>query len=83
MAAAPDGPVPAILSLERMNRIRLIDAPGTELVAGAGLVNDGVIAQSEGQRRQFRELRESLPQGEPPDRCDLQPRYLGAAGVSA
>jgi FAD/FMN-containing dehydrogenase len=50
---APDGPAPVILSLERMNRIRLVDAPGNVLVAEAGCVLADVQAAAEGAGRLF------------------------------
>lgn len=50
---APDGPAPVILSLERMNRIRLIDAPGNVLVAEAGCILADVQAAVEGAGRLF------------------------------
>lgn len=50
---APDGPAPLILSLERMNRIRLIDAPGNVLVAEAGCILADVQAAAEAADRLF------------------------------
>ncbi len=50
---APDGPVPVILSLERMNRIRLVDAPGNALVAEAGCILADVQAAAEAAGRLF------------------------------
>jgi len=50
---APDGPAPVVLSLERMNRIRLVDAPGNVLVAEAGCILADVQAVAEGAGRLF------------------------------
>ncbi|KPQ07991.1 MAG: FAD/FMN-containing dehydrogenase [Rhodobacteraceae bacterium HLUCCA12] len=49
----PDGPAPLILSLERMNRIRLVDAPGNVLVAEAGCILADVQAAAERDARLF------------------------------
>lgn len=49
----PDGPAPVILSLERMNRIRLVDAPGNVLVAEAGCILADVQMAAEGAGRLF------------------------------
>lgn len=50
---APEGPAPVILSLERMNRIRLVDAPGNVLVAEAGCILADVQAAAEAAGRLF------------------------------
>ncbi|MCC5988532.1 MAG: FAD-binding oxidoreductase [Pararhodobacter sp.] len=50
---APDGPLPLILSLERMRRIRHIDAPGNALVAEAGCVLADVQQAAAGAGRLF------------------------------
>ena len=61
--------------------------PGTALetlfeeAANAGLVSDGMIAQSQAQRYDFWELREKHPRGQPPDRIDQFARHFGAFGV--
>lgn len=50
---APDGPVPLLVSLERMARIRHIDAPGHTLVAEAGCVLADVQQAAAGAGRMF------------------------------
>jgi len=50
---APDGPAPVILSLERMNRIRMVDVPGNVLIAEAGCILADVQAAAEGAGRLF------------------------------
>ncbi|MEZ5751550.1 MAG: FAD-binding oxidoreductase [Paracoccaceae bacterium] len=49
----PQGPLPLILSLERMNRIRLIEAEGNVLVAEAGCVLADVQAAALNAGRMF------------------------------
>lgn len=49
----PEGPLPLILSLERMNRIRDLDAPGNVLVAEAGCILADVQAAAEAEDRLF------------------------------
>ena len=50
---APDGPLPLILSLERMARIRSVDGPGNVLLAEAGCVLADVQAAAAGAGRLF------------------------------
>ncbi|MCC5972040.1 MAG: FAD-binding oxidoreductase [Pararhodobacter sp.] len=50
---APDGAAPVIISLERMNRFRLVDGPGNVLVAEAGCILADVQAAAENAGRLF------------------------------
>ncbi len=48
-----EGAAPVLLSLERMNRIRDLDAPGNVLIAEAGCILSDVQAAAEGAGRLF------------------------------
>ena len=50
---APDGPPPVILSLERMNRIRMVSADESAIVAEAGVTLAEVQDAAEGVNRLF------------------------------